>query len=144
MDASRAIVRQCIGSGISEFDSPSLPQKIYLMAYVRNYGISPESGSDEQQTRFHGWNCKHNFGLKARKCSPIILYVGSHQFCSSAPEDSTFVSETNLDAIAKDIEAESNSSSQEPSHTSIWLQCQAVLKGLVPENSSGSDSTSMI
>jgi len=29
-----------------------------------------------------------------RKCSPIILYVGSHQFCSSAPEDSTFVSES--------------------------------------------------
>ena len=29
-----------------------------------------------------------------RKCSPIVLYVGSHQFCSSAPEDSTFVSDS--------------------------------------------------
>eukprot|EP00960_Hanusia_phi_P042416 755483-Hanusia_phi.AAC.2 len=119
MDASRAIVRQCIGSGLSEFDSPCLRQKIYVMASIRQQELSSHDGSIEQEAGIHG------------KCFPIILYVGSHQFCSSAPEESTFLAERRQQLhFAESLQ-----------HFS--LVAVSVLHGLASEKSSGSGLTSV-
>lgn len=142
-DPSRQMIRQMVTSGLEQFDTPALPQKMFVLVLAAGDAAGDGTGhvgmqlaEDEESARGRegGWMPRHGFTPKLRKCKPVGVSVGSGSFCQ-APFP-TALAGPQANAREEDPRSDMELMGVGDGGGLVWLQHSAIVRGL-PHDSGG-------